>query len=51
MSVLVAHFSAPRGETVVRAEDLDVDLDDTPVPTPPRTTPGEWFEHSRVLGC
>ncbi|HTW16138.1 MAG TPA: TIGR00366 family protein [Nocardioides sp.] len=49
LSVAVAWASAPRGEAVKTAEDLGVDLDDTVPPTPVRTRPGEWLEHSRIL--
>lgn len=49
LSVAIAWASAPRGEAVKTAEDLGVDLDDSVPPTPARTRPGEWLEHSRIL--
>jgi short-chain fatty acids transporter len=49
LTVVIAHFSAPRGAAVVTAEDLDVDLDDQQEEVPPRSRPGEWLEYSRIL--
>ncbi|HEY5840516.1 MAG TPA: TIGR00366 family protein [Mycobacterium sp.] len=49
LTVVIAHFSAPRGAAIVTAEDLDVDLDDQNQEVPPRSRPGEWLEYSRIL--
>ncbi|MFD6061009.1 short-chain fatty acids transporter [Rhodococcus wratislaviensis] len=49
LTVVIAHFSAPRGAAVTTAEDLDVDLDDRPKEVAPRSRPGEWLEYSRIL--
>ena len=49
LTVVIAHFSAPRGAAIVTAEDLDVDLDDETTEVPPRSRPGEWLEYSRIL--
>jgi short-chain fatty acids transporter len=49
LSVAVAWASAPQGASVRTAEDMDIDLDDTVAPAAPRTRPGEWLEHSRIL--
>ena len=49
LTVVIAHFSAPRGAAIVTAEDLDVDLDDQNEDVPPRSRPGEWLEYSRIL--
>ena len=49
LTVVIAHFSAPRGAAIMTAEDLDVDLDDQTEEVPPRSRPGEWLEYSRIL--
>ena len=49
LTVVIAHFSAPRGAAILTAEDLDVDLDDQNTEVPPRSRPGEWLEYSRIL--
>jgi len=49
LTVVIAHFSAPRGAAIMTAEDLDVDLDDQTTEVPPRSRPGEWLEYSRIL--
>jgi short-chain fatty acids transporter len=49
LTVVIAHFSAPRGVAIKTAEDLNVDLDDQTEEVPPRERPGEWLEYSRVL--
>jgi short-chain fatty acids transporter len=51
LTVVIAHFSAPRGAAIVTAEDLDVDLNDGGGrnDVPPRSRPGEWLEYSRIL--
>jgi short-chain fatty acids transporter len=49
LTVVIAHFSAPRGAAIMTAEDLDVDLDDQNKDVPPRSRPGEWLEYSRIL--
>ena len=49
LTVVIAHFSAPRGAAIMTAEDLDVDLDDETTEVPPRSRPGEWLEYSRIL--
>ena len=49
LSVVIAWASAPQGAAIRTAEDMDVDLDDTVNPPPPRTRPGEWLERSAIL--
>jgi short-chain fatty acids transporter len=49
LTVVIAHFSAPRGAAIMTAEDLDVVLDDQNEEVPPRSRPGEWLEYSRIL--
>jgi short-chain fatty acids transporter len=49
LTVLIAHFSAPKGAAIMTAEDLEVDLDDETTEVPPRSRPGEWLEYSRIL--
>ena len=49
LSVVIAWASAPQGEAVRTAEDMDVDLSDRVDPLPPRGRPGEWLEYSRIL--
>jgi short-chain fatty acids transporter len=49
LTVVIAHFSAPRGAAIMTAEDLEVDLDDQTTEVPPRSRPGEWLEYSRIL--
>jgi len=49
LTVVIAHYSAPRGDAIKTAWELGVDLDDSPVPAPPRSRPGEWLEYSRIL--
>ncbi len=49
LTVLIAHFSAPRGDAIRTAQDLGVDLNDEPEPAAPRSRPGEWLEYSRIL--
>jgi short-chain fatty acids transporter len=50
LSVVVAWLSAPSGNAVRTAEDMGVDLDDTPQPeSTGARRPGEWLEHSPVL--
>ena len=49
LTVVIAHFSAPRGAAIRTAEDLGVDLNDEPEPAEPRSRPGEWLEYSRIL--
>ena len=49
LTVLIAHFSAPRGAAIKTAQDLDVDVHDEPEEVPPRSRPGEWLEYSRIL--
>ncbi|WP_280268098.1 short-chain fatty acid transporter [Nocardia wallacei] len=49
LTVVIAHFSAPRDAAATTARDLDVDLDDRPAEVAPRSRPGEWLEYSRVL--
>jgi short-chain fatty acids transporter len=49
LTVVIAHFSAPKGASAVTAEDLDVDLDHQSEEVPPRTRPGEWLEYSAIL--
>ena len=49
LTVVIAHFSAPKGAAIMTAEDLDVDLDDQTTEVPPRSRPGEWLEYSRIL--
>ena len=49
LTVVIAHFSAPRGAAIRTAQDLDVDVHDELEEVPPRSRPGEWLEYSRVL--
>ena len=49
LSVAVAWASAPQGEAIRTAEDMDVDLSDRVEPLAPRARPGEWLEYSRIL--
>ncbi|MFH5229457.1 short-chain fatty acid transporter [Antrihabitans spumae] len=49
LSVVIAHFSAPRGAAIKTAEDIGVDVHDEPEEVPPRSRPGEWLEYSRIL--
>ncbi|MFC9993813.1 short-chain fatty acid transporter [Nocardia sp. NPDC127526] len=49
ITVLIAHFSAPKGAAIKTAQDLAVDLDDQPAEVAPRSRPGEWLEYSRIL--
>ncbi|MFI6216840.1 short-chain fatty acid transporter [Nocardia brasiliensis] len=49
ITVVIAHFSAPKGEAIKTAEELEVDLDDQPDEVTPRARPGEWLEYSRIL--
>ena len=49
LSVVIAYASAPQGQAIRTAEDMDVDLDDTVDPPPARTSPGEWLERSSIL--
>ncbi|MEV4126980.1 TIGR00366 family protein [Nocardia sp. NPDC049707] len=49
LTVVIAHFSAPKDAAIKTAHDLDVDLDDQPAEVPPRSRPGEWLEYSRIL--
>ncbi|QIS03845.1 short-chain fatty acid transporter [Nocardia brasiliensis] len=49
ITVVIAHFSAPKGAAIKTAQDLEVDLDDQPEEATPRTRPGEWLEYSRIL--
>ncbi|WP_067537561.1 short-chain fatty acid transporter [Nocardia crassostreae] len=49
ITVVIAHFSAPKGAAIKTAADLEVDLDDQLAEVAPRSRPGEWLEYSRVL--
>ncbi|WP_433654318.1 short-chain fatty acid transporter [Nocardia sp. CA-128927] len=49
LTVVIAHLSAPKGEAVKTAEELEVDLDDQPEEEAPRERPGEWLEYSHIL--
>ena len=49
LSVAVAWASAPQGDSVRTAEEMDVDLSDEVSGVAPRTRPGEWLEHSWIL--
>ena len=49
ITVAISYWSAPQGEAVKTAEDMQVDLDDTVDPPGPRTRPGEWLERSVIL--
>ena len=49
LTVVIAHFSAPKGAAIKTAQDLDVDLRDEPEEVAPRSRPGEWLEYSRIL--
>ncbi len=49
LTVTISWFSAPQGAAIRTAQDMEIDLDDRIAPTEPRTRPGEWLEHSRIL--
>jgi short-chain fatty acids transporter len=49
LTVAVAWASAPKGDAIRTAEDMDVDLTDDIEQVPPRSRPGEWLEYSRIL--
>ncbi|MDJ0394042.1 TIGR00366 family protein [Rhodococcus sp. G-MC3] len=49
LTVVIAHFSAPKGAAIKTAADMEVDLDDTVAEPAPRSRPGEWLEYSRIL--
>lgn len=49
LTVVIAHFSAPRGDAIKTAWELGVDLNDQPEPAALRSRPGEWLEYSRIL--
>lgn len=49
LTVAISWFSAPQGEAIKTAADLDIDLDDTVAEPGRATRPGEWLEHSRIL--
>jgi short-chain fatty acids transporter len=49
LTVVIAHFSAPKGAAIKTAQELEVDLDDLPAEVAPRSRPGEWLEYSRIL--
>jgi short-chain fatty acids transporter len=49
LTVGVAWASAPKGEAIRTAEDMDVDLTDDIEQVPPRSRPGEWLEYSPIL--
>ncbi|MFI0469464.1 short-chain fatty acid transporter [Saccharopolyspora sp. 5N102] len=47
--VIIAFFSAPRGELARTATDLSIDPHDPIEDDPPRSRPGEWLEYSPIL--
>ncbi|SDR80639.1 short-chain fatty acids transporter [Nocardioides scoriae] len=49
LTVVISWLSAPQGEAIRTAEQMDIDLDDTIAPPPPRTKPGEYLERSPIL--
>lgn len=49
LTVVIAHFSAPKGAAIKTAQELEVDLDDQPAEVAPRSRPGEWLEYSPIL--
>ena len=49
LTVAISWFSAPQGDSIRTAEEMDVDLDDTVGAPGPRTRPGEYLERSPVL--
>lgn len=49
LTVVIAYLLAPRGEAIMTAESMKVDLDDTISEPTPRSRPGEWLEYSRIL--
>ncbi|WP_378730133.1 short-chain fatty acid transporter [Nocardia brasiliensis] len=49
LTVVIAHFSAPKGAAIKTAQELEVDLDDQPADVAPRSRPGEWLEYSPIL--
>ena len=49
VSIVIAWFSAPRGASVVTAQDLGVDLSEPPVSSARPVRPGDWLEYSPLL--
>ena len=49
LSVVIAWASAPQGDAIRSAEDMEVDLSDSVEPLAPQTRPGERLEYSRIL--
>jgi short-chain fatty acids transporter len=49
IGVWVAFASAPTAAASVTAADLDISLEEKPVPAALPQTPGEWLEHSPIL--
>lgn len=49
VTVIIAHFSAPRGGAIRTAHQMGVDLDDEPEEPAKRERPGEWLEYSKIL--
>jgi short-chain fatty acids transporter len=48
-SMIVAYYSAPRGDKAVTAEDLGVELGQTVEKSERPARPGDWLEYSPVL--
>lgn len=48
-SMIVAFYSAPRGDKAVTAEDLGVDLGASVEKVDPPSRPGDWLEYSPLL--
>ncbi|QBB71947.1 short-chain fatty acid transporter [Pseudolysobacter antarcticus] len=49
VSMLIAYFSAPRGERALRAADLGIDVSTVEQPRERAGRPGEWLEYSPLL--
>ena len=49
LTVAIAWASAPKGDSIRTAADMEVDLTDDVTTVPPRSRPGEWLEYSRIL--
>lgn len=49
LTLIICHFSAPRGAAIRTAEDMGIDTTDVPEAPEKRTRPGEWFDHNFIL--
>jgi short-chain fatty acids transporter len=49
LTVLISWLSAPQGEAIKTAQEMDIDLNDEIEHPAARTRPGEWLEQSVIL--